>query len=385
MTASRALAAVASVLVLVSTAAVAEEVPPDAVVATMPFIVEPGEVVLKLQTDGSPCEIDVSTGESVSTASKSAEHALNTVLQRAGGGPPTVFRTSVSGMPLSVPLPVFLPLSGRDCVGEIGGSVLRDYVLDLDFAAKVARFADPGKYAIPESTAQPDEAIASLHMRDDRPTAEIEVQGQQLQVLVNTQGVVPLLLSTAAAKKIGVDVDQLPVGGKIQGGDVRVFEGVDVSIGRLQFASIPGIVLPRGYGSLGEARDGVIGLDLISKSHVRFDYPRSRMWLRQGSQAVTFFGVDYPTARRSGVLFFPSEDRRLLVVRVFPDTPAAGLGLLVGDLFDPKAADGKRRTPTEITEAIGQGRPLRVSRKSHGTWQDVDLPSDPTQKPQTAP
>jgi len=98
------------------------------------------------------------------------------------------------------------------------------------------------------------------------------------------------------------------------------------------------------------------------------------MWLRRESQAVPFLGVDYATARLSGVLFLRSDDHSLQVIRVFPGTPAARVGLLGGDLFESKNPDGSRRTPTEITEAIGTGQRVHVVRKTNNHSTEIDLP-----------
>jgi len=134
-----------------------------------------------------------------------------------------------------------------------------------------------------------------------------------------------------------------------------------------------------------EANDSVIGYDLISRFHARIDYPHSRIWLQRESKTVPFFGVDYAAAKASGVLVYPTGENRFEVIRVQPDTPAAHLGIKLGDVLMTENPAGGIRTREQVIDAVRDGQRVRVARKINEVWVDLDLPGDPLLQPQPAP
>ncbi|HTY17994.1 MAG TPA: hypothetical protein VMH82_09725 [Myxococcota bacterium] len=377
----------------------ADDVPPEAVVAIFPFGTgdRASQIVLNIAADGTPpCELLVATGSSYSAASGRAISRLNEALGRIGRVPFSAATALQSGW-LNLHERIFHQFNDKECSGVIGGSLLRDYVVDLDFAAKRVRFLDPLKFATAESTQDPQEAVIPIQMHSDVPSITIEIDRKPVDVFLATEAFPAVALSNRSAARIGIDTDALPRGldSKLVGRNtarVRPLEVTTLRIGGLGFESVPGIVAPHDlYFVGGHASDSGIGYDLISSLRVRIDYARRRLWIRKESSTVRFLGVDYAVARQVGVLIFPTDLPPLVeVIRVLPGTPAERMGLLPGDIFAPHVDNGSHlderqiealrwgksctsSTPIEITEAIRAGEPVRILRNTEGRYRELDL------------
>jgi len=276
----------------------ADDVPPEAVIATIPFAGDPRSdgLLLDLKAGGESCKVGLVTSWALSVGSKSAEHAIEAVLPRVSGL--GILRLDRDGAGIFHPVPAFYAAASDDCVGLVGGKLVRDYVLDLDFRARVALLLDPARFQVPESTQRPEEAVVPVRIVEDRPVVEIRINGHPLEVLVDTGLANPLLLSVEAVKRLGISVDRLPPAGEFLGAPARRLESAEAEIGRLRFDSVPAIVPARESYHPGKLRFWVtsgpkppdasaIGCGLLSSAHVRIDYPRSRMWLRREALGAT--------------------------------------------------------------------------------------------------
>jgi len=363
----------------------AEDVPPGAVVAALPFesSTEPNRIVVNLAPEGSaPFAIILDTGANTSVLTPLAARKLGVSVSRTKSDP---YRRSTR---LGTDLQFYVDTRQTDTgsktgweYGLLGGNFLHQYVLDIDFGGRLVRFLDPARYAVAESGAAAEEAVLPLGVVANRPSVEIRVNGHPVRVMVDTGSEVPLLLSGAAAQQAGIDVDALPAFGKagsvLGPMEVRMLESADVELGPMRFSSVPVLVAPRGWYNQAGATDSAIGYDLLSRFHVRVDYERARMWLHREDAKVPFLGVDYAATKASGALLCSAGHLRLGVLRVTPETPAAKLGLKPGDQLMTENPDGGVRTPAQIIEAIRAGQRVRVAREMNHIWVDLDLPDDP--------
>jgi len=372
-------------LVLASVAR-ADDVPPEAVIATIPFEVshEPNRIRLNLAQDGAPpFELWLDTGAEYSVLTPLAARRLGVVVSRTKDD---AYRRATR---LGVDLQFYVDTRRSDTgartgweYGLLGGNLLHNYVVDFDFRGRQIRFLDPKKYAVPGSTAEPEAAVVPIRAGANRPVVEIRINGRPLSVLVDTGCQAPAILSGEAAREIGIDPETLPDYG--QGGTavgpmkLRFLEAAEVEIGGMHFTDVPIKVAPHGwYGMSGETKDSVIGYDLLSRFRTRIDYPHARMWLKREQKIVPYYGVDYAATRAGGALLYPIGGGRYRVMYLFPDSPAVHLGLKSSDVVMPQTADGEVRTDAQLIEAIRTGQRIRVARKMNDTWVDLDLPDDP--------
>ena len=368
------------------------EVPADAVVAELPFLQvdEPNRIYVDLGPEGRPLNLFLDTGASHSVFTPLAARAAG-VSVRALKNTPYRRQTRV-GRDLQFWVDTRTSDTGSKTgweYGLLGGNFLRDFVVELDFSARTVRLIDPKRFEVPASSRVADEAVLPMRAGSPRPVIEIGVGDRKLAVLLDTGAHVTAVLSGKAAKKVGIDAASLPAFGELGTAlgpmAVSLYEMPDLSIGNFHFAKVPVLVAPKGwYNAGGEANDSVIGYDVISRFLVRIDYPRARLWLRRQSEKVPFLGVDYQITREAGVVLDP-WGRNYVVSSVFPNTPAARLGLLAGDtLLKERAGTAERMTLEEVLTAIKAGRPVRVARRMNDVWIDVDLPDDPLLDPAAA-
>jgi hypothetical protein len=214
--------------------------------------------------------------------------------------------------------------------GLLGGSFLRDYVLELEFAAHRVRFLDPERSQVPRRAAAADEAVLPLKLVANRPLLEITLGGHPIEVLLDTGEPNTAVLSGSVAREVGLQSAALPGMrlGSVRGPvTVEFAEARSLGLGPFELHQVPLMVAPRGAYNLSGANDSAIGYDVISEFLVRIDYPRSRLWLRLRTDAEpTYGGIGYAAQRRAGLLVWPTA-RGLAVAGVFPGSPAARLGV----------------------------------------------------------
>jgi len=358
-------------------AAAGDDVPPEAVVASLPFldVEEPNKIYLDLAAaDSKPLFLGLDTGAEHSVMTPLAARAAG-VTVRAVKSSPYRRKTSL-GRDLQFWVDVRTSDTGSKTgweYGLLGGNFLREYVLELDFGKRGVRFLDPERYSLRD--VEPAAGDGVLALRDGtRPIAEIAIDGKPLPVLIDTGSGTPVILSGAAARKLGIDVDALPEFAESQttmgAMPLRLLESARLSIGGFEFEGVPVLVAPKGwYGMAGESNDSVIGYDLLSCFLSRIDYRAKRMLLRRERESVPFAGVDAAVLRRSGAWVWPIPSG-LFVSTVVPETPAARRGLRAGDFI---ARDRGSDTPESILRAVADGAHVRVVRVENGESRYVEL------------
>jgi hypothetical protein len=355
---------------------------PEAVLATLPF--RPSSEANRVLVDLSPTEerrfemmIDTGANESVVTPLMARELGVS-----VRGAKRTPYRKhTVLGRDIQFWVDTQVSDTGSKTgweYGLIGGAFLDEYVVEIDFPGRKVRFLDPKKYETPESTDAPDEAVIPVKIVANRILMPVELDGKRIELLLDTGAPDTMVLSGAAATKLGVDVAKLPsfgTSGTVLGPmEQRFHEAKAFAIGGFESGPFPLVVAPKGWYNIGAGNDSVIGVDAIRPFVVRIDYPRKRLWLkRTGDPAVTFFGADYAAAKKVGALLTPSQGA-LFVYLLPTDGPAAAYGLRSGDAIVP--AEGQQLpTLDEIVAKIIGRQALTVSRRNaDDVWVETVLP-----------
>jgi hypothetical protein len=383
----RRTALVAGVLAITVPAAHAGPAPepaPEAVIATLPFRPsnEPNRVVIDLSpSEGRRFEMMLDTGATASVVTPLMARDLGVSVRRTKRTP--YRKSTVLGRDIQFWVDTKVSDSGSKTgweYGLIGGDFFDDYVVEIDFPGRKVRFLDPKKYTTPESADAPDEAVIPVKIVANRILMPVELEGKQVELLLDTGTPDTMVLSGAAATKLGIDVAKLPdfgTGGTVLGPmEQRLHEAQEFRIGGFASGPFPVVVAPNGWYNQGAGNDSAIGVDAIRPFVLRIDYPRKRLWLkRTGDPAVTFFGADYAAAKKVGALLTPFRNA-MHVYLLAPDGPAATYGLRNGDAIVPISGE-KLPTLDEIVAKIVGRQELTVSRLGENdVWVDTILPAD---------
>lgn len=365
-------------LVLLPTAAIAaNEVPPEAVIAEIPFldVDEPNRIYVNLSEEGAePLPWMLDTGAAGSVMTPLAARRLGVSVRAIKSTP--YRRKTLIGRDVQFWVDTQSSDTGSKTGWEyalLGGNFLREYVVELDFTERNVRLLDPRKYSLRDSAPTSEQEV--LKLRDSRrPIVEIGIGGKPLAVIADTGAPWPVVISGAAAKKVGIDVESLlpfREAGTVAGPmSLRLLPAADVSFGSLSFKNVPILVAPKGwYGMAGEANDSVVGYDLLSRFLVQIDYRGNRMLLRRESDQVLFHGVDYGLVRDTGAFLSPAKNA-FYVSYVLPDSPAARLGMQTGDVIE---RDAKHKSPEHVLRKIKDGESVLVVRDEDGILADVAL------------
>lgn len=357
--------------------AAAQEPPPEAVLADLPFLKvdEPNRIFVDLAPPGSShaLRLLLDTGATHSIFTPLAAREAGVRVRRLKRDP---YRRKTA---LGRDLLFYVDASSSDTgsqtgweYGLLGGNFLGDYVMEFDFEERRVRFLDPGRFEVPEEVDDPNEVVLPLEVTSQRPAAVFEVNGQRFPVLLDTGAPDPLILSGKLAQRAGIESAPRPgfrvwgVMGAMQSelGEVRRY-----GVGPFVFERVPVIVLPRGWYNQGLPEDAVTGYDLLSQFHVRIDYPRRRLWLRRRPDvAVTFQGKpwrgweEFFAASSTGgavpgeVAAAPPEPRE--PARPAGPAPTPEVWLELGEPEEGLERAG-RLAWTEVRGWAGAGRPVQ--------------------------
>lgn len=350
--------------------------PSDAVLAELPFLAsdEPNRIVVDLAPDGdTPLRLLVDTGAAASVLTPRYARKLGVSVRREKGTP---YRRETR---LGRDLQFWVDIQSSDTAsktgweyGLLGGTFLREYVLELDFARRRIRFLDPERYRVPKKVDAENEAVLPLQIVGNRPIVDAAIGGEAVHLLLDTGAWQTGVLSGETARTAGLEAARLSGvrAGSVWGPvDVEFAEAPSLRLGPFELTRVPLLVAPKGWYNQGSSTDSLLGYDVLAQFTVRIDYPHRRLWLRRRADVeLTYAGVPYAAQRRAGLLV-GSVPKGLAVLGLFPDSPATRLGILPGDVIVPVGGeDPAAFEPRPSTRSRpGERSPCRVRSTERGS------------------
>ncbi len=355
-----------------------------AVLAEVPFLGEgdAGAVFIDLSPPGSVKELrlQLDTGATQTVLTPGYARELGVRIRRDKSTP--YRRKTLLGRDLQFYVDTRLSDTGgrtRMDYGLLGGNFLSHYVVEVDYPGRTVRFLDPDHFEVPKETSAAGEAVLPMRLVSNRPLVRVQVNGETVQMLLDTGGSLGLLLGGREARKAGLEgrsVAGLALHGVLGEIGVEFAEAGSVRLGPFPIEPCPVLVAPRGMYQQGTASDSVIGHDVLASYVVRLDYPRRRVWLGAAGDATpVFFGSDYTLVRRSGAVLYHGE-AGVTIGMVIGGSAAERLGLRPQDVFDEVDPGDPELDVEALHAAIEGGGPLRIRRPTAGgDWQAETLGS----------
>jgi hypothetical protein len=244
--------------------------------------------------------------------------------------------------------PIYARLTGRPMLVQLGEEVFRKYIVDIDFAHHRLAFRDPAyvvssKHAVEVPLLQKGDAketqwVIPLSL-DKAPPAWFEVE------LGNVTG--PLLVTRGYAETHGL-LGGRPTSERQSGPfHERVVTLDQLDLAGMGFQHAPIAIVPDSQNPP-EGITGGVGLPLLSRFHLIFDYPRHRL-----------FAIPNTVANQAPI----PKDRIGLYL--------AGLhGDLSGGLVVAFVSPG---SPAEAAGLKAQDRVVRIDGKVPGDWPPAAL------------
>jgi len=282
-------------------AAEAQEPPPEAVLAELPFLEgdarHPSVVRIDLAPEGSarslPFQLD--TGANVSVVSAGAARAMGVRTRRLKTTPyrrRTVLDRDVQFYVDTRRSDAFA--SGGAEYGVLGGDFLARYVVEIDYVGRRVRFLDADRFRVDEASTAPGAVVLPLRVASNRPAVRIGVGEERIVVLVDTGWEAGLTLSGDVAERAGIASTPTDLGMQGVNGPIPTELGSaeEVRLGELVMRDIPVVVLPHGAYGVGFHGDNILGAEVLSQFVVRLDYPRRRLWLGRPAEDGAGEGPD---------------------------------------------------------------------------------------------
>jgi len=269
-------------------AAAGQEPPPEAVLADLPFLeAAPNQIKVDLAPEGSralPLLLDTGALQSFATAGGARD--IGIMLRRNKQG--AYRRETRLGRALDLHVDTRRGDTGQARGGDYalaGAPFLARYVLEIDFPRQRVRFLDPGRYQVPES--DPGAVVLPLRPGTPQPIVEIEVGSVRLPAVLATGAPGTLILpgGWAAEPAAGVAIDaeqtaklELPPGTA----PMQAARAARIRFAGFEERDVPLLVAPQGAWGQGPRSEALLGVDFLKRFVLRIDYPRRRLWIRDG-------------------------------------------------------------------------------------------------------
>lgn len=277
----------------------------------------------------------------------------------------------------AVPLAPLAPVVGRALDGLIGHTLLRRFVVEIDYQAHAIAFYDP-------ATARPRGTAIPLEISDIDAYVNVElVQGGRTvaaKLELDTGSFDALGLSDRfvqanglAANKPTLDVPGVAIGGETSGYRLRLDE---LRIGPFVLANVPMGATRGSTGDESLPSAGTLGAEVLRRFTVVLDYPHARMFLEPRTAMPRELAVDC-----SGLVLRALGDHfeQLAVHAIIPGSPADAAGLQAGDVI--VAVNGAPVAGRDLESLLdklyrpGETLALRIAR--NGSTREVELVTKP--------
>lgn len=328
----------------------------------IPFEMVTRHIFINVRVNNSaPLSFILDTGDKFAIVDLARAKSLGLNLQNevhvGGAGPGVLTGSTVQGasvivaglegnaqpVALAIPLDRLQPRFGHDIDGIIGGDLIKQYVVEIDYPAHVLRFHDKDKFTY----AGPGESIPMRLNSAGHPVieADVTVAGRpaikgKFVIDIGSGGSLALHAPFVAQEHLP-SPDQKTIrpigfggtGGRVTGRFGRIAE---LRIGKFQIADTPTLFSEDKAGALaGRELQGNIGAQILSKFKVFLDYGRDRIILEPNA---TFKDLITPATSGLGLIAEGADYKTFRIDDLLEDSPATEAGFQKGDVI--LAVDG---------------------------------------------
>jgi hypothetical protein len=288
----------------------------------------------------------------------------------------------LAGLDLTAPLVAAIPLDhvglqiGQDCDGIVGFPLFDDAIVTIDYDRSKLVIRRPEGF---RSTAP----SLKLTFIQNHPYVEAAVAlpgGKPIEgrfVLDTGSGLALVLNAGFVEKHEALASAGKTITGRLGGVGGHAFH----PMGRIDRLLLGPYALERPitvFSNPGPGRTSVdnsvgnIGGDVLQRFRVTFDYPHKRLYLEPGAQLARPFEADMTGMM---VMVQAEGDHRIAVVVVQKESPAAALGIAVGDIVE--TVDGQpldsRNLPDFRRRMRSENEQLRLGLRRGETRSEVTL------------
>jgi hypothetical protein len=232
------------------------------------------------------------------------------------------------------PLAPLKPIFGRQIDGILGGDWIQQYVVELDFETSRMRLFDPKDFKYTGGgQSLPLAVVHSIPFVDLNVTLP---NGKSLwgHFLVDSGGggmAVHIYSSIVARNGLAAGLKLIEETGQGIGGATRRFalRGAEIELGKYRLKKPVVVITPSEAGLRADpVSSGLVGMDVLQRFKITFDYSRGRMYLEPNRRLHDPFVYD---TTGMGLRAAPPDFSTFTISRVKDASPAKEAGLQPGD------------------------------------------------------
>ena len=257
--------------------------------------------------------------------------------------------------------------------GILGDPFFENLVVEVDWENETLRLHDPAVFEPPKDALSiPLEREAGhIYLSSD---VEIEGKTTSVRLIVDTGSTGALSLrsdrvSVPSRRVVDVILGR-GLGGVVKGDFGRVDK---LLLGDLEFEGVLTTFLDNSSKMIAVRGDGNLGLEVLRRTWVAFDYPNNRMLLMPSAVVTEPFIFTTSGLRIENEI---AEDGTISVLDVYADTPAAEAGLAVGDRIVSMNSQPVQELGVKSIRALLRQEPgitVRLGIKSADAMREVEL------------
>jgi hypothetical protein len=298
----------------------------------IPVQITPGELIIPIKVDGHPATAHLVNGIESNFIDKDFIDKNNIPYQKTGIGQSNTISLTlqIGGLTVNQPVSAILiqhQIRNASIDLTLGDDIFKEFVVDIDFPNKRIAFRSPGGFAPPDGITpftfkQIGESRAAAASVEGGPLMSYWIYlGDPVPISIHQRYYTNYAILQGRAKSV-----------RMGGGQRSPPEAIatlrEVRFAGADFSQVPAVFPDDSVtGDHPDTVAGHIGLGILSRCRIIFDYSHDRLYVIPGSAAI----VKAPFPKDRSGLVMRKVQNSFVVRFVCPESPAMMSGFQIGD------------------------------------------------------
>lgn len=257
--------------------------------------------------------------------------------------------------------------------GQVSATFFRNFIVEINYDSSFVRLIKPGEFIIDDNCQELKMEKSSFDSRTiNAIISTLDGAKLEISLLIDFGGIYPLYLPVGKYDEIKLPSNAVnaSLGSNILGANSGYLGRVQsIKLGKYSLENVITAFMPADkksdvYGTT------MIGMPLLMRFNVFFDYPNEKIILKPSSNFKMPFKFNM-----TGFTYFPDRQGNLKVNEVYPNSPALLNGIKAGDIII--RVNGKEilsYSPTQLRELLmNEGQTVKITFKGESGLKEASI------------